>query len=376
MLHIITGLETGGAETMLLKLVRHTEARLLTSLVISLRDEGSTIGAALCRAGVPVQCLKLGRSAHSIRSLAMLPSMVRAAAPDIVQGWMYHGNIAALLAARAARLAAPVIWNVRQTSYELANERRFTRALIRLGAPLSRHPRAIIYNSRLSASQHRAYGYAADRERIVPNGFDVDHFHPVLGARAALLRELGLSQPALLVGLVARFHPMKNHVGFLEAAALVRRSNPSVHFVLVGRDVDAGNEVLSAAIQRLDLAGAVHLLGPRTDLPLVNSALDVACSYSSWGDAFPNVIGEAMACGTPCIVTDVGDAADIVGDTGIVVPPRSASEMAAACLRLAAVAPGERHALGLRARDRIVERYTISAVAQRYAAVYAEALRA
>jgi glycosyltransferase involved in cell wall biosynthesis len=174
-----------------------------------------------------------------------------------------------------------------------------------------------------------------------------------------------LPDDALLIGLVARFNPVKGHQTFLQAAGLLARQIPAPHFVLIGPDVTDCNELLRGWVQESGIAEQVHLLGERPDIPRVTAALDIA-TCASYGESFPIVVGEAMACGVPCVVTDVGDAASMVADTGHVVPPRDARALATAWRELLELGAAERQALGARARVRIEENYSLHSTVRQY----------
>ncbi len=173
---------------------------------------------------------------------------------------------------------------------------RATALVIRLGALLSARPAAIIYNSVTSAQQHEALGYRHDKRVILPNGFDCEMFRPRPEARSSFRRELGVADDSLLVGLIARCHPMKDHAAFLRAAAIIRRSHPKVWFVLAGSGVSRERASAAQRHSREGLDGGIFLLGERKDTARINAALDIACSSSAWGEGFSNSIGEAMAC--------------------------------------------------------------------------------
>lgn len=367
-MHVITGLSTGGAETMLLKLLSAASGSM-EHVVVSLGDEG-TIGPRIAALGVPVHCLGMKRSApNPFRALSILP-LARRIGPQLIQGWMYHGNLMASLAAPAVRQKPPVLWNIRQTVYDLRRERWLTARLIRLGARLSSGPAAIIYNSQTSASQHQELGYRAEKRVIIPNGFDCRLLHPDEAARKAVRAELGITADTVLVGLVARYHPMKDHVGFLEAAAMVVRSHPQTRFVLAGTGISCKEPELAEAIQQNELQAHVILLGERSDIPRLNNAFDIGCSASAWGEGFSNSIGEAMSCGVPCAVTDVGDSAYIVADSGFVAPSRAPQALANAIARLIDVGRSGRQQLGAKARQRIETEFSLLAIVQRYENLY------
>jgi glycosyltransferase involved in cell wall biosynthesis len=183
-----------------------------------------------------------------------------------------------------------------------------------------------------------------------------------------------LPQDAFIIGMVNRFHPMKDHVNFLEAASRGRQDFPNAKFVLVGRGIDGTNSVLMQQIQDLNLVDHVFLLGERTDIADITAAFDVASMTSAWGDAFPNVVGEAMACEVPCVVTDIGDAAQMVADTGIVVPPRNPDALFHAWEALIKMESNKRRELGRLARERIISNYSLPAIVHRYEAVYREVM--
>jgi glycosyltransferase involved in cell wall biosynthesis len=372
-MHVITGLTTGGAETMLLKLLSAASQRM-EHVVVSLGDEG-TIGPRIAALGVPVHCLELKRSApNPFKGLSILP-LARRIAPQLIQGWMYHGNLMASMAAPGLRKSAPrkkppVLWNIRQTVYDLRNERWLTAKFIRLGARLSARPAAIIYNSQTSAGQHEELGYCAEQRVIIPNGFDSQVLRPDETARKTVRAELGVTDDNILIGLVARYHPMKDHAQFLRAASLVAQDHPHARFVLAGTGISARNPELAEAIKQNGLQDHVILLGERSDIPRLNNAFDIACSASAWGEGFSNSIGEAMACGVPCAVTDVGDSAYIVGDTGLVAPPREPQALANSIVHLIDMGAAGRRQLGAKARQRIETEFSLPVIVQRYEELY------
>jgi glycosyltransferase involved in cell wall biosynthesis len=382
-MHVITGLSTGGAETMLLKLLSAASGSM-EHVVVSLGDEG-TIGPRIETLGVPVHCLRLQRNApNPFRALSIL-SLARRIDPQLIQGWMYHGNLMASTAALALRKRAqkntlqekafnvkplPVIWNIRQTVYDLRNERWLTARFIRLGARLSHRPAAIIYNSQTSAGQHEALGYRAEKRVIIPNGFDCQALRPDEAARKAVRSELGIADDTVVVGLVARYHPMKNHAGFLRAAGVVARSHQQTKFVLAGTGVSSKQSELTEAVRQNGLQDHVILLSERSDIPRLNNAFDIAFSASAWGEGFSNSIGEAMACGVPCVVTDVGDSAYLVGNTGLVAPLREPQALANAIVQLIGMGWAGRRQLGAKARNRIETEFSLPAIVRRYEELY------
>jgi glycosyltransferase involved in cell wall biosynthesis len=371
-MHIITGLDMGGAEMMLLKLLSASR-EYWQSIVVSLKDEG-IIGPAITELGVPVECLRLRSYSSNPARFVSLLRLTRKFRPQVIQGWMPHGNLAASLTQFASRIGAPVIWNIRMSLDAVEGEKLTTLGLIRLGALLSRHPAAIIYNSMTGAKQHEKCGYRSAQSAVISNGFDCDVFRPDEGAHSRICEQLGLESSAILIGLVARLHPMKDHFGFLQAASLVSAVHPQARFLLIGKGLAESEPTLAKLIGQLNLAGRVLLLGERTDASKLTAGLDIACSSSAWGEGFSNAIGEAMACGVPSVVTDVGDSAYLVGDTGGTVPPRNPDALAQAIGKLIEAGPAKRKGLGMAARRRIESEFSLSRIARRYENLYRECL--
>ncbi len=348
---------------MLYKLLSGMDRERFSPSVISLQDKG-TIGSLIEQLGVPVHALEMRRGIPTPRVVLSLFYLLRRLDPHVIQGWMYHGNLAASLGALACR--RPICWNIRQSLYSLTYEKRATALVIRIGALLSGMTSCIVYNAHESLRHHEGVGYHG-RSVVIPNGFDTERFRP--DADPSVRAELGIPAGSPLIGLVARYHPMKDHENFLRAAALLYNQNPHVHFLLAGKGVDGDNTDLSAMIRNLNLCGHVHLLGERTDVPRITAALDMA-TLSSYAEAFPNVVGEAMVSGVPCVVTDVGDSAWIVGGTGRVVPPRDSGALADAWLDLIEMGNEGRRELGRRARQRICENFSLDEVVRQYENLY------
>jgi glycosyltransferase involved in cell wall biosynthesis len=368
--HIITSLEKHGAQMMLYKVLSSMDRTRFDSVVISLAD-GGALKDKFAALGVAVHSVGMKKGVPTPGSVYRFARLMKQIKPDMVQGWMYHGNLAAQLAVALLRGRIPAVWNIRGSSYNLRDEKPATAAIIWLGGKLSGLPKAIINNSLVSAVKHEELlGYRADKREIIPNGFDTDLFAPSAEARASLRSELGLSDDALLIGMLARFHPMKDHANFLQAAALILKDHPQTHFVLTGEGVDRSNEQLRDLIEKLSIAGRVHLLGERSDVSRIAAALDIATLSSAYGEGFPNVVGEAMACAVPCVVTDVGDSTFVVGGTGRAVSPRNASALAAALREFIEMGAKSRQELGQAARQRVLKHFSIEAIAHKYESLY------
>lgn len=364
---VTSSLRTGGAEMMLFKLLQRMDrARVLPS-VVSLT--GNTGLAEDIRAlGVDVVCLDFDGVGGSLNGLIGLLRALRSLNPHVVQGWMVHGNLAASLAGALARKR--VYWGVRHSALPAKVERRSTIAVERVLRFLSPFASRIVYNSQAGRARHEQSGYARDKSVVIPNGFDTDVFAPSQAYRASLREELSLTPDAILVGIVGRYHPMKDHRTFLLAARQVAADSNIAKFLLIGAGCNAANPALASALEELQLWGRVALLGERDDMPRLTAALDICTLTSRSGEGFPNAIGEAMAAAVPCVASDVGDCRLIIDDCGIVVPPGNPTAVADAWGRLLAMDADTRRALGERGRRRIVERYSIGSVAREYADLY------
>jgi glycosyltransferase involved in cell wall biosynthesis len=368
-LHVITDLALGGAETMLLKLVRRSHPDRFAHAVVSLHSEGTMV-PRFREARIEVHSLGMSTSRPPVAPLVALRSRLRDFDPDVIQGWMYHGNLAGLVGRWLAASRAALAWNIRQTLYDLGNEKRMTAAVIRAGAMLSRRPAAIVYNSATSAGQHEQLGYEPRSRRLIPNGFDCDAFAPDAQVRARMRAALGFRETDVVVALVTRFHPMKGHRTFIAAAAQVAQAHPEARFLIVGRGVGSPDAGVIDALERAGLKDRAIVLEERHDIAELYNATDIACSSSAWGEGFSNAIGEAMACGVPCVVTDRGDSAAIVADTGIAVAASDPAAMASAIGALVAAGSEGRRTLGEAARRRVQERYSLDAVVAQYESLY------
>lgn len=244
-----------------------------------------------------------------------------------------------------------------------------TRAIIKLGARLSVLPDAIIYNSETSAVQHEDIGYLRKKRCVIPNGFDCDEFRPRPEARERLRTKIHLRNETILIGLVARYHSIKDHQNFIAAAAIFSRIDPAVHFVLLGSGVTMENAELMGGISAAGMSNRIHLLGETQNVAMITAGFDIATS-SSWSEAFPNVVGEAMACGVPCVVTDVGASAYLVGETGRVVPPKDPRALADGWQSILQLPEEERGRLGRSARQRILQYFSLTTVAIIYRDLY------
>lgn len=370
--HIINNLEVGGAETMLLKLLRSLGENGIDSTVIALIGKG-TVGPQIEQLGVRVDCLGMVRSYANLLSTARLAMLLRRHRPDVVNTWMYQSDLLGGLATKLMSPRTPVVWNLRTSLQPGARTGRTTRLTRRACASLSHHlPAAILCNSEAVRTVHQQLGYAREKMSVIPNGFDLEAFRPSIEHRRDVRRELRLPENTPLIGMMARFHPAKDHAMFLAAAAVIAAQRTDVHFVLCGADVTPDNPALAALLREIPERHRFHLLGCRSDMPRLQAALDIGVLASVTWEGFPNAIGEAMACGVPCVVTDTGGSPEVVGDCGRVVPAGDARRLADECLSLLSQSDSQRRELGLLARRRVEEHYSMNAIAARYLSLWHE----
>ena len=367
-IHVITGLGLGGAEQMLCKLLEYRFSNVIDSYVVSLTND-IPLGNRLREAQIPVDCLGMEPGRITAAGLTKLFRILKSSNPSVVQTWLYHSDLLGGIIAKLAGVPH-VIWNIRNTNLDADKIRWQTRQTVSLCSLLSNHlPSKIICNSRISAREHQNRGYSAVPFRIIPNGFDVELFKPQQDIKLHLRKKLSLPIHGTLVGHVARFDPVKNHKGLLRAFAHIVRENNSVYLLCCGPGVTAENRILTEQMKELGISHRVFLLGPREDTVDLMNVMDLMV-LPSHGEAFPNVVGEAMACEVPCMVTDVGDCAEIVGKTGWIVQPGDEEALVESLLYAIGSSKEHRQEKGRAARQRITENYRIQDIVQQYEDLY------
>jgi glycosyltransferase involved in cell wall biosynthesis len=363
-LHLITGLETGGAERMLVHLANRTDRRRFRSVVVSMTGRG-TMGPLVEAAGVTLRSLDLRRGVPDPRGIVRLGRILREFRPDVLQTWLYHADLLGLIARRLG-LVPHLVWGLQSSERgELAMVRRIL-------AWSSSTPDAVVTVSRAGHLSHEGIGYRPRRWAHIPNAFDTAALHPDAEARHRGRAALGIADDRIAILMPARYHPMKDHANFLAAATRLAAAHSNVLFAMAGAGTDPSNLDLAAAVAAHGLGGRALQLGDRRDIETLYPAFDIVTLSSAFGEALPMVLGEAMACGVPCVATDSGDAALIVGDAGIIVPPRAPAALAAGWAQLIALGDEGRAALGTSARARIVELYDLDRVVPRFEALYEE----
>ena len=369
-MHIITTLGPAGAENMLCRVATGMDATRFENEVVSLTGI-LDLAEKMNSNGVRVRTLAMKKSVPNPLLVMRLAKWIRESKPDVIHTWMYHANLIGTLAARLAG-NVPVVWAIHHNAFDPRVDKRRTILVNRACAALSRKfSDRIVFCSEASLRTHKLLGYASEKLEVIPNGFDLEQVKPDPAARESLRQELGIPADAVVIGFAARFHPHKDHRNFIRAAERLHKLMPDVYFLLFGMGITWENTQLAEWIDAAGIRERCHLLGLRQDISSLFSGMDIATTASR-SEAFPIVVGEAMACGTPCVVTDVGDSALIVENTGSVVPPEDPHALAEAWRSLIDAGPAVRRRLGIAARERVERHFALPAIVERYQKIYAQ----
>ncbi|WP_421782434.1 glycosyltransferase [Kiloniella litopenaei] len=363
--HVITSLDSGGAERMLTRVVLNSVAELgdKKQIVISLRDFG-VYGEELSRNGVEVFSLNLHRG-NRLSALCKLYKIFKKYTPVIVMTWLYHADLIGTIFSIIFGVKH-LFWNVRCSNINFSKYSKLTWLTVRVLSYFSSIPTAIIVNSKVGKREHAKLGYKPKEWIYIPNGFDVDEFSPDATLRQQVREDLGVEE-SVVVGIIARTDPQKDYNTFLKASALLVKKDKSIKFLLVGKGTDE---------LRIpdELKENVMCLGARRDVASLLQAMDVFVLSSAYGEGFPNVLGEAMAVGVPCITTDVGDAAELVQGIGEIVEPQKAEMLSSTIGRLLEEGKGGLLRRAILGRERIVGNYTVGKITRKYLEVYSSNL--
>lgn len=361
-LFLSTGLERGGAETLLLRILERLDRRRFKPAVLALG--GETAYAAELRArGEQLFCAGLS-PANSWRALAIIRRAVKDTQPQLIQGWMYHGNLAAGFCGELLRV--PYWFGVHNSLYNPALEKLHTRGVIRAGAWLSRRAAGVIYCGDQCRLQHEQLGYCRPKGVVISNGFDTERFRFDSQERSAVRAMLGIPDSAKVVGHISRFHPQKDPETFARALAIMQRRDSALHCIALGKGIAPGNAELQRLLEAAGVDPArVHLLGEQDRVERFLSAVD-CLMQSACSEAFPLAPGEAMSCGRPCAATDVGDTRQLLGESGIVVPPGEPAQLADAALALLREEEPAAEQRRRAARARIEQKFSFQIMVERY----------
>jgi glycosyltransferase involved in cell wall biosynthesis len=365
--HLITGLRSGGAENMLFRLLRNIDHDKFHCTVISLTDEGA-LASEFRAIGITVHVLEIRSIASLARGVVRLIRYLNANPCDIIQTWLYHADFMGLLVSLAKR-GAKLLWNIRCSEVTAKDVPLTTLMLTRVLRIFSFVPDMVIVNSKAGLEFHKSIGYRPSAWHIIYNGFDLSRFSYDLEAGRRMRLSIGIPEGKPVVGFIARYDPMKDFPTFLRAMQIVAQRIPEVRIVMAGGGVTSQNKTLSGFCSEYGILDKVMLLGERTDIPALLSSFDVLVS-SSRSEGFPNVIGEAMASSIPCVATKVGDTEILLGECGRLLPPESPEGLAEAVIELIEMPHEKRSALGRKARERIAEKFSMEVSVNQYEHIY------
>lgn len=362
-LHVIVGLDVGGAEMMLYKLVTNSNSKKYNNIVVSL-TQNNKLTPMFKNEGIKVIHLHLTKNPLSLLSCVKnLRKIFKQYRPRIVHSWMYHSNIISYFS--LVGLNPCIVWNVRHTIHDIKHEKHMTKLVIYMNALFSRFISLIIFNSKKSLESHEKIGYKGEEHHVIGNGFDTKKFKPTQYSRERLKKELKIPQENYVIGMVARYHPIKGYEVFIEAATLLTKKIRNVDFVLVGKEIDYNNEVLLESLKNNKIQNRFHLLGPRDDVNKILSAVDIA-TLTSHSESFPNVIGEAMSSGTICLSTDVGGVRNLISDYGVIVSVNDPRKVCDGWERILSMDINEKRTLEEKSRIHIIENYSIDSISTIY----------
>ena len=366
--HISTSLETGGAEVQLVRLLTDLDKNKFEMMVISLHNE-TYLADQIRELGIPVYSLQLKKNPLNVRKAY---SLLKEFNPDVIHGTMYEGGVIGTLFNKFLPKKPPVIWTVHEPLEHYDKEPIRKRLQLRTWGLISKLPACMMYVSNLNKEQHLDWGFNNEKAIVIPNGVDTNKCSPNKAAGLRIRKEFSIPEDAFVIGKIARFHRQKNHIGFLQSAALLTKKHSHVQFMLVGTNVDKNNEELTSLIEELGLSEKVHMLGNREDIPDVVNAFDLA-TLTSFGEAFPLTLGEAMVSSIPCVATDVGDNSYIIGDTGLITPIDDNEAMATAWQTMVETAlndPAKYTELGQQARQRTLDNFTLEQQVKQHEDLY------
>lgn len=365
-LHIITGLSDGGAEAVLYRLCQFDNEN--NHVVISLQNEDK-YGPLLKDLGIDVYTLDFLNGKVRMLGLVKLFYLIKKIKPDVIQTWMYHADFIGGVVGRIAGIKN-IVWGLHHTTLVKEKSKRSTILIAKINAFLSNFvPKKIIYCASKSKEVQESIGFKKAKGIVIPNGYDIASFTQNSSMGTAFRDELNISSETLLIGHVGRYNPQKDHRTLIEAFSILKEKKLNFNAVIVGTNLDNDNHKLLKILNENNLKDDVFLLGKRSDIPYVMNGIDLFVLSSAFGEAFPNVLNESMACGTPCVATDVGDSSIIIGKTGWITNVQDPHSIANAIIKAAEEKLSNNTAWMQRkvnCRERIVENFSIEKMVNRY----------
>jgi glycosyltransferase involved in cell wall biosynthesis len=365
-IHMIVGLGNGGAERMLYNLISSQEKERYNIEVISMTQKGK-YGPLIEEQGIKVHELNMNKSILNFGALLKCLSLVKGA--DVLQTWMYHADLLGFIVGKINKVPK-IIWGIRHSNLDLDKNKKLTVFIAKINSVLSKYVDSIVSCSIVATQSHIKFGYKKNKIVTIPNGFDLKRFKFNQNARKDICNQLNIEEDNKIISMVGRWNILKDHKNLIKAFYQVtNNTHMKIKLLLIGPNINKNNEELVSLIMKYDLGRDILLLDIRDDIPNIMSASNLLISSSS-GEGFPNVIGEAMACGTICVVTDVGDSAYIVGDTGFVVPPQNSEALASAILKGLELNDKDINIKSKKAKFRVEEEFEISKIVKKYESLY------
>jgi len=371
---LIRSLNIGGTERQLVELVKGLDKTRFKVTVGIFYNEGALIEEIEGIPGIHVISLNKRGRWDLARFICRFIKILTTLKPHILYSFLPDANLVGLISGRITRVKQ-IVWGVRASNMDVSRYDWLAGLSLRLSVFLSRFPNAIIANSVAGLRFHKDIGYKTERMKVIPNGIDTKLFKPDHPSGFRLRDEWGIDEKTVSIGLMGRLDPMKDHTTFLRAVKIFNQEERSVRFVCVGDGKEPYKSEIHSLCRKLGLNGSLIWTGERYDMIVVYNAMDIVTSSSSFGEGFPNVIGEAMACGVPCVVTDVGDSAIIVGETGIVVPPKDPQALADGWRSMLKRLNDKSSSIKEMARARIVSHYSSEIFIQKTSRVFLGLLR-
>jgi len=351
-LHVVSGLDIGGAELTLYRLA--TALRDRYELVVVNLSASGVLEERFQAKGITVHHCDLKH--RPLAGFRLLGRVIREFRPDLINSWMYHANVVASVARRWGGSSAPLVWSVRHSLQSFPSEKWSLRQIIRAGGYGIWHPDAVTFNAFSGRDSHLPFGYGRHPTQVIVNGVDLHHFTRSVADRQLFRHQLDFSEDVMLVGYVGRFHALKDLPTLIACFSAIHRRLPRTRFVLAGPGLVNGNPVLDGLLGNANLSALVRCLGPREDVTAVYSGLDLLI-LSSLAEGTANVLLEAMACEVPCVTTDAGDCARLVADARFVAPRSDPTTLADRAIAVLELDLHTRDELGVMLRRRMLEQY-------------------
>lgn len=355
----------GGAETMLYKLLKYIDHEKFDIQVISMMGQG-VYGPKIEKLGVKVHCLNMNKGMSTLTGFFRAKKLIKDT--DVIQTWMYHADLFGYLLTSFSK-QKKLIWGIRRNNLDPKLNKKSTMIIAKINSKLSAKVDKVVSCSIKARGTHEKFGYNAENIIVIPNGFEVDNFNRIDNAKYTVSNMPSKDKGVPYLTHVGRWNNLKDYNNFIQALSIINQIDSNFHVLMAGTNIDESNEELMQLIDKFNLNDKISLLGRRDDIPTVMSASDLFV-LSSIDEGFPNVVGEAMACETPCVVTDAGDSAYVVGDTGEIVPIKNSQALASGIMAMLKLSQHERQKLGQSARKRVLDKFDIKNVAKQFEGLY------